>query len=361
MRALLNKPQSIVLAEETITSRRINGLVVRGVKEQTEIPLPRTYTRDIIPSIPTPETARKWTHLKRIADQLMPYKEDLDVGLFFGINCARVIKPREVIPGNDDDPYAQRTALGWGIIEMVEPGRCIAKEGWMFTASFHARSSWNQKMCYFALKTHTKEILTPVQVNRMFELDCTERKAEERSFSYEDRRFLSKVNVAIHQRCDGHYEMPLPFKQESIMLPNKKEVALKRLNKLKGRLKSDSKYKADYLAFMSDIISRGCAEKVPVEDVLTKNGQVWYIPHHGVYHPKNPGKIRVVFDYSVEFAGDSLNRRLLQGPDLINKFDRRVVQISSRAGSCHVRYRRHVPPGARQPRAPKLSPLLLVG
>ena len=74
---------STVLAEETITSRRIlilrNGLVVRGVKEQTEILLPQTYTRDIIPSIPTPETARKWTHLKRIADQLMPYKEDLDV------------------------------------------------------------------------------------------------------------------------------------------------------------------------------------------------------------------------------------------------------------------------------------------
>ena len=63
--------------------------MVRGVKEQTEIPLPRTYTRDIIPSIPTPETARKWTHLKRIADQLMPYKEDLDVSLLFGINCAR--------------------------------------------------------------------------------------------------------------------------------------------------------------------------------------------------------------------------------------------------------------------------------
>ena len=54
--------------------------------------------------------------------------------------------------------------------------------------------------------------------------------------------------------------MPLQFKQESIMLHNNKEVVLKRLKKLKGRLKSDSKYKADYLAFMSDIISRGHAE-----------------------------------------------------------------------------------------------------
>lgn len=82
--------------------------MVRGVKEQTDIPHPRTYTRNIIPAkrsqIPTPETARKWTHLKRIADQFMPYKKDLDVSLLLGINCARAIKPREVIPGNDDDP-----------------------------------------------------------------------------------------------------------------------------------------------------------------------------------------------------------------------------------------------------------------
>ena len=91
--------------------------------------------------------------------------------------------------------------------------------------------------------------------------------------------------------------MPLPFKQKSIMLPNNKEVALKRLKKLKGRLKSHSNYEADYLAFMSDIISRFHAEKVPVEEVLTKNGQVWYIPHHGVYHPKKPGQVRVVFDW----------------------------------------------------------------
>ena len=69
---------------------------------------------------------------------------------------------------------------------------------------------------------------------------------------------------------------------------------------------------------MSDVIDRGYAEKVPAEEATLKNGQVWYIPHHGVYHPKKPQKIRVVFDCSVEFAGASLNRHLLQGPDLSN-------------------------------------------
>ncbi|KAL1277108.1 hypothetical protein QQF64_023781 [Cirrhinus molitorella] len=32
-----------------------------------------------------------------------------------------------------------------------------------------------------------------------------------------------------------------------------------------------------------------------------KVGNAWYIPHHGVYHPRKPKKIRVVFDCSAKF------------------------------------------------------------
>ena len=46
----------------------------------------------------------------------MPYQHDVDMGLLIGANCTKAIKPREVIPGADDDPYAVRTTLGWGVI-----------------------------------------------------------------------------------------------------------------------------------------------------------------------------------------------------------------------------------------------------
>ena len=45
---------------------------------------------------------------------------------------------------------------------------------------------------------------------------------------------------------------------------------------------------------------------------------MWYIPHHGEYHPSKPRKIRVVFNRSAQFAGRSLNQELLTGPDLAN-------------------------------------------
>ena len=69
---------------------------------------------------------------------------------------------------------------------------------------------------------------------------------------------------------------------------------------------------------MREVIEKGYAERVPAEELLLDNCQIWYIPHHGVYHPKKPGKIRVVFDASAEFKGTSLNRHLLPGPDLTN-------------------------------------------
>lgn len=40
---------------------------------------------------------------------------------------------------------------------------------------------------------------------------------------------------------------------------------------------------------MKDIIARSDAENVPEEEL--ENQPVWYIPHHGVYHPQKPGKI----------------------------------------------------------------------
>ena len=93
---------STVLAEEVITCKRIDSLIVQGVNEATTVRLPGAYTREDIPAkrgqIPRPDTARNWPHLSRIADQLMPYREDVEVGLLIGANCARARKPTEMIP-----------------------------------------------------------------------------------------------------------------------------------------------------------------------------------------------------------------------------------------------------------------------
>jgi len=87
-------------------------------------------------------------------------------------------------------------------------------------------------------------------------------------------------------------------------------LAIKRLFLLKERFKRNPGYYKDYAKFMEKVIE-DCAEKC--EDVVAGSaGRVNYVPHHGVFHPKKPGKIRVVFDCSARYAGTSLNQNCYQ-------------------------------------------------
>lgn len=109
-------------------------------------------------------------------------------------------------------------------------------------------------------------------------------------------------------------EMPLPFKTRP-QLPENKQLALVRLKHLKGKFERDPKFKDDYVKFMEGIFKDGDAERAEHQP---KEGNVWYIPHQGVYHPRKPEKIRVVFDCSAKYDGTALNDHLLTGPDLTN-------------------------------------------
>lgn len=152
----------------------------------------------------------------------------------------------------------------------------------------------------------------------MFELDFQERCGgkNERSLSIEDQKFLNILGGGIHKQEDGYYEMPLPLRSEEVELPNNCSLALERLFLLKERFKRNPGYYKDYVKFMDKVIE-DCAERCEDEGAR-ETVKVNYVPHHGVYHPKKPGKIRVVFDCSPCYAGTSLNQHLLQGPDLMN-------------------------------------------
>lgn len=39
------------------------------------------------------------------------------------------------------------------------------------------------------------------------------------------------------------------------------------------------------------------------------DGKTNYVPHHGVYHPRGPTHVRVVFNRSARYKGISLNKK----------------------------------------------------
>lgn len=94
---------------------------------------------------------------------------------------------------------------------------------------------------------------------------------------------------------DGHYTIALPLKDRHFSMPNNRIVAEQRILNLKRRFIREPSIHKDYIAFMNDLIASGFAERVPETDLERSDGKVWYIPHHGVYHPQKR-KMRVVFD-----------------------------------------------------------------
>ena len=92
----------------------------------------------------------------------MPLNENIEVGLLIGLNCPRAIKPLEAIPGKEDDPYAKKTALGWGIIGPVrssneEDAEIKSEIACNRIVTREVQGTPKQKMCHFAFKTQVKE------------------------------------------------------------------------------------------------------------------------------------------------------------------------------------------------------------
>ena len=166
-----------------------------------------------------------------------------------------------------------------------------------------------------------KEIVTPKTLLKMLELDFNDHTPskfpDERRYSQEDQKFLDKAEHGI-QKIEGHIEIPLPFHHPDIKMPNNREQAVKRANWQKKKMLHNQRYHRDYTTFVNDIITKGYAQKVTKEAQPAEASKVWYLPHHGVYHPKKPENIRVIFDCSAKCRGTSLNDQLLQGQDLTN-------------------------------------------
>ena len=140
------------------------------------------------------------------------------------------------------------------------------------------------------------------------------------SLSCKDCKFLAIMETGVHKNEQGNWEMPLPFRSKDPCLPNTRSQAVNRLNGLIHTLKRKPQMAKDSVEFMEKIIKKGHASPVPIGEVTRplQPSRVWYLPHFGVYHPKKPTQIRVVFDSPAEYKGVSLNGELLSGPDLMN-------------------------------------------
>lgn len=291
---------------ETVLTHIIKDLEVCDLEMNNVIELPTVYSKDKMPvskvHIPKNEDIVKWPHLQHI--NLPEIESNID--LLIGNNVPDAYSPIEVVRGPRGTPHVVKTLLGfvpWNVIRECDTDTTQYSVNRTAISDFQAIEDISQ---------------LGKLVQETINLDFPERAIDDkREWSQEDKIFMEKVSESL-QREKGHFQIGLPFREIDVNLPNNKAQAEQRLRSLEKRMRRDEKYKGDYCTFMASIIDKGYAEEVPASELKGKDGKVWYIPHHGVYHPKKPEKIRVVFDCAAKYGGVSLNNKLLQGPDLTN-------------------------------------------
>ena len=96
--------------------------------------------------------------------------------------------------------------------------------------------------------------------------------------------------------------------------------ALFQLKSLERRLGKDPNLKKQFYTTIRDDFSKGYIVKIEKSTCLkTDQPREWYIPipHHLVFHPHKPGKVRRFLNGAANFQGHALTNELLIWPDLL--------------------------------------------
>lgn len=244
--------------------------------------------------LPDSVDVSEYPHLQ---DLTFPEVDIKRVSIIIGSNVPAAHLQEEVrVPPDNNGPFGYRFPLGWSI---AGPLTCDAK----------GKTSVN------FLSVGMED-----QMERFWKIeDYGASKSDDKPLSIEDKRAL-KILEDTTRIVDGHYEVGLLWKDDQPQLPNNRTLAEKRVELLRRRLTKpgNEEMAAKYRAVMSEYISKGYARMLTHEEAAKESSHTWYLPHHPVMNPNKPGKLRIVFDVAAEYEGTSLNKSLLQGPDMTN-------------------------------------------
>ncbi|XP_066932171.1 uncharacterized protein [Clytia hemisphaerica] len=308
------------LTVDTITSCKteachvVSGLKVKGLHagDGSWTSLPKLFSKSYIPvdqsEIPTSKSIQAWPYLKSIEPEF-PNTASLKIGILVGGNCPKAIEPVKTIASQDDGPFAYKTKLGWCVVGPICSPRSKSVACCRISVNSNGRSNH-----LLVEEPRVKDSGIETILKNLFSIETVPetRMSDFEVFSQDDLHLLEIVESS--EFIDGHYHVPLPFRNKNQFFPDNFPQALKRMDSLKRKFQSSAQFHSDYVSFMKNIIEKGYAQEVTSS---YPEGQNWYIPHHGVYHPTK-NKIRVVFYCCSSYKGFCMNKELVQGPDLAN-------------------------------------------
>ena len=108
------------------------------------------------------------------------------------------------------------------------------------------------------------------------------------------------------------------WKEKIDSFPISYNMALKRFNLLRKRLKRDKVLKEKYTNTINTYIQNGYASKRSKKELSNLSVKTLHLLHHSVFNKNKPEKFRMFFDTTAEHKDNSLKNFLLTRPDLVN-------------------------------------------
>ena len=246
-----------------ISVKLVENLELVSLADKTTFKIPKVYAKDKWPFEERDslkyDDVKSFTALKNV-----PFKfKNVKIGLLIGLNVPELIKPLEIVNTTKDGPYASKHLFGWAFNGPV-PG-----------------TSWSTSCFRTELESDYKEL--DRKINNYFARDFEDH-YDDTTTSVEDEVWKQKVSNGIKLLPNRQYQIPLPFRESKVMMPDNSKYALARLNSLRRQLLANEVLQKDYRDFMEDMRARNFIERVPNSQLNVETGKVWFLPHHGVYH-----------------------------------------------------------------------------
>ncbi len=134
--------------------------------------------------------------------------------------------------------------------------------------------------------------------------------------SKEDQRAI-KILEETCKKGTERYEVGLLWSEDDSNLPNNFGVASAQLRSLEKRLSTQKELNEKYQKTLEVDLEKGYVREVSRKELIeTKDQMQWYLPHHPVVSA-HKDKVRRVCNAASKYKGQSLNDKLVAGPDLL--------------------------------------------
>ena len=288
-----------------------------------------TFNMPAQPPPPVTHNGEKFTHLDGILDDLEEVKAE-QISILVGADVPESLLPVEVRRGTRGEPLAIKTVFGWTLFGVVKTQALETHIAHLQAIASQRENPaverlWEddeeaqqvQKVSVNLIQINSDDALSQNLERFWVQENQAISPIRDTAMSTEDEEALRRLETET-RFIDGHYEVPMLWKDSSVPLEDDAEAALKRYWHLMRRFRADPVMGEKYVAIVKDYLAKNYCRKLSAEEARKRSSKTRHLPHHPVLNPNKPGKVRIVFDAASKVNGVSLNDRLISGPDIMN-------------------------------------------